>query len=141
MRFLLVFIFLIVLNACATGDFREREFEEISIGMVKSEVLQTAGPPHWSDRNKGLDRWFYYMKPEDRQTERVVYFRKGRVVQKGERMKPLLTAEEVEELKDPPRKQQKPFKMKYTEDQLRQVIKKEIEKEEGKKTPPKFEEI
>ena len=105
-----------------------QEFSSIQIGMAKSEVLEVAGPPHWSDRYKEFDRWTYYMKPENKQTERVVYFKNGKVFQKGERIRPLLTAEEAEVLKQPRPKEQKIFKPKLNEQQLRKVIKKEIKK-------------
>ncbi len=112
------------------------------MGMVKSEVLQLAGPPHWSDRWQGHDRWIYYMKPEDRQTERVVYFRQGKVVLTGERIQPVLSAQEMDELKKPRlKKSSKEFQPSLSEDELREAIKKEIKKQNKNDKPPKFETI
>jgi outer membrane protein assembly factor BamE (lipoprotein component of BamABCDE complex) len=112
------------------------------MGMVKSEVLAVAGSPHWSDRWNNHDRWIYYMKPEDKQTERIVYFKKGRVVLTGERIKPALTAEEMDGLKKPkPTPQARDFEPSLSEDELRKVIKKEIRKQNKTKEKPQFETI
>ncbi len=142
MRSLLLTSLLFVFSACSVTNNRKAEFAAIEMGMVKSEVLEVAGPPHWSDRWKGHDRWIYYMVPEDRQTERVVYFRGGKVVLTGERIKPLLTAEEMDSLKEPRLKEStKNFQPSMNEEELRKAIKKEIEKEDKKKPKPKFEKL
>ena len=108
----------------------------IEIGMSKSEVLDVAGPPHWSDRYDGYDRWTYYMNPIRKQQEKIVYFRQGLVIQKGLKEKPLLTAEEMEEIKKP-RVKTKPYQRKYSDEQLRGLIKQEIRKESQKKKTKK----
>lgn len=142
MRSLVFLSLLLILNNCSTQQKRVEEFEAIRIGMLKSEVLHTAGAPHWSDRYHDLDRWIYYLKPKDRQTERVVYFRNGKVVLKGERIKPTLTAEEAEAIKQPkPPTTTSSFKPSMTEEEVRAAIKKEIKKKEGKKKQPHFEEL
>ena len=139
MKSFLIFTVLFIVVGCSTPD-RKSEFAAIEIGMVKSEVLDAAGPPHWSDRQSigdhSYDRWFYYMEPEARQAERVVYFLKGKVFQKGERIKPALSAEEMEEIKKPRVKKPKAFTPSMSEEELRQAIKKEIKKQE-KKNPKK----
>lgn len=141
MRTLWVLV-LFFLGACATpNERRQAEFDSIKVGMTKFEVIDKAGPPHWSDRWKGHDRWMYYMVPDDRQTERVVYFKEGQVVLTGERIQPLFSAEEVEEIKKPRvSKKAQDFKPTYNEEQLREVIKKEIEKENKGKKQPQVEE-
>ena len=132
MRPLTLVLSLLLLSACTSGKKRQQEFESIQIGMVKSEVLEVAGPPHWSDRSGELDRWIYYMKPEDKQTERIIYFRRGKVFQKGLRKKPALTAEEMEQVKQP-RVIYKASKPSLSKSQLREVLKKEVEQKTPKK--------
>ena len=137
--FLLILIFMA--SACSSSQWRQQEFSDIRMGMKKSEVIEVAGPPHWSDRYRGLDRWAYYLEPGDRQTERVVYFKDGKVLQKGERNKPLLSAEEADSIKEPRPAKQKPFKPSMTEDQLRKEIKKEIKKAKKTKKKPRYESL
>ncbi len=140
MKLFSLIIFLLILTHCSHSEYSRRlEFESIKMGMVKSEVLDSAGPPHWSDRNKGMDRWFYYLEPGDRQTEKVVYFKEGRVFRKGLRDQPLLTAEEAEEIKRPKVPLPKPFKPSMTEKQLRKAIKKEIKKNKRHKRKSQYE--
>ncbi len=141
MRYSLIIILVFALVACASPNERRLEdFEAIKTGMIKADVLEVAGPPHWSDRWQDHDRWMYYMVPDDRQTERVVYFKNGKVVLTGERIKPLLSAEEMDELKKPRSSQKnKDFKPSMSEDELRKAIKKEIEKQNKGKKKPKFE--
>lgn len=128
---------LIFLTSCQTPEQRlSRQFKAVELGMTKSQVLEVAGPPHWSDHNKGLDRWFYYMEPEARQSEQIVFFKQGKVSGKGQREKPTFTAEEEEQIKAP-RPPKVDFKPTYTEKQMRALIKKEIEKKEGKKKKAK----
>lgn len=139
MRNLSIFLFLGLLVQCSsTIERRRAEFEAVKIGMVKSEVLDVAGPPFWSDHNDGFDRWIYYMEPEGRQSEKIIYFQNGTVVRKGLREKPVLTAEEMEEIKKPKPEKMKPFTPTYNQKELRKVIKKAVDKEEKKKKPKKY---
>lgn len=127
---------LLVITSCNSVGRRTQEFEKIELGMVKSEVLDVAGPPFWSDRYEGMDRWIYYMEPNTKQIEKVVYFKEGQVFQKGYREKPTLSAEEMEEIKKPRVKtstDEKTFTPKYSDEELRQIIKKEINKQQPKK--------
>lgn len=137
---LLALLCSLLLTACSSKDWREREFNSIELGMSKSEVLDQAGPPHWSDRYDGYDRWIYYMNPERKHQERVVYFKQGVVIQKGLKEKPFLSAEEMEEVKAP-RIKTKPYKRKYSDEQLKKIIKKEIQKKEGKPKESKLKKI
>lgn len=133
MRSLIFALSILSFVACSQSQRKQDEFSKIEMGMVKSEVLEVAGPPHWSDRKQEMDRWFYYMKPEDRQTERVVYFKDGKVFLKGLKKQPLLTAEEAEELKKPRQKKSTTeFKPRYNEAQLRKAVKKEVDKKSKK---------
>lgn len=128
----LLIISLLAYTACSSKDKIQKEFNAIEIDMVKSEVLEVAGPPYWSDRKDGQDRWIYYLKPEDKSTERVVYFEDNKVVAKGLKKKARLSAEEMESIKaDRPPKVI--YKRKVSDEQLRNIIKKEVQKEEKKK--------
>lgn len=137
MRRFLLLCGVLFLTSCQTD--RVAEYDAVEIGMAKSEVLDIAGPPHWSDHTEGHDRWIYYMKPETRQQERIVYFQHGMVVKKGLREKPVLTAQEMEEIKKP-RQKKIMFKPKYTDEQLKKIIKKEI-KQKGREEKENFEPI
>ena len=136
MKVILSALILLVLLGCNSAEKRKMEFEKIELGMIKSEVLEVAGPPFWSDRSNGMDRWIYYMEPDTKQIEKVVYFKEGRVFQKGVRQKPTLTAEEMEEVKKPRVKSTnvKPYERKYSDDELKKIIKKEIKKQKPKKS-------
>ncbi len=114
------------------------EFEAIELGMAKTDVIALAGAPSWSDRKEDQDRWFYYLVPDDRETERVVYFENGKVVEKGLRRKPLLSPEELDSLNKSDKEIS--FKPRYTQDQLRQLLKEEAEKAKPKRKE-KFEKI
>ena len=127
MKLLLIGLCLLIVS-CSSRDKRQEEFKNIEIGMVKSEVLDVAGPPYWSDRKNNEDRWIYYMDPEDKDTERIVYLKNNKVVRKGLRELPLLSAEEMEAIKKE-RPDLKPHKPSVSEEELREIIKKEIEKE------------
>jgi len=127
-------VFFFFLVSCNFIEIREQEFKSIKKGMTKSQVLGMAGSPHWSDRKSGRDRWFYYMNPHDRNTERVVYFKNNKVVEKGYRKKPsekpeLLKKDSVRSNSD---------KSVPSEEELREIIKEEIRK---KSKPVKFERI
>lgn len=140
-RIILILAIMVFLGVtgCSTPSAREHEFDKIQLGMLKSEVLDVAGPPKWTDRQNSQDLWIYLMKSNDRESERIVYFENGKVVQTGLRNKPALTAEEEENLKNP-RPKDIHFKPSMSEDQLRKEIKKEIEKKNPQK-PEKFEKI
>ncbi len=129
----ILIIFISTVRCVSDYEQRKAEFDAVEIGMVKSEVLDIAGPPHWSDHKHDHDRWIYYMKPEGRQSEKIIYFRKGVVVRKGLREKPVLTPEEMDEIKKPKPIKPKPFTPTYTKEELRKVIKKAVDEEEKRK--------
>ena len=134
-------LLLTTLTACQQAKKRHQEFSSIEMGMLKSEVLDVAGSPHWSDRHMNMDRWIYYLEPGKKQTERVVYFKNGQVFQKGQRIKPLLSAEEMEDIKKPRSPRTTEFQPSMDEEQLRRVIKKEIQKSKKNRKNPNFEAI
>ncbi len=126
--------FFFFLVSCNLIETRKQEFRNIKKNMTKSQVLGVAGSPHWSDRKGDHDRWFYYIDPHDRNTERVVYFKNNKVIKKGYRKKPsegpkLLKKDSVRSGSDEPIP---------SEEELRELIKKEIRK---KSKPVKYEKI
>ena len=142
MKPLLSIAILLTLVSCSSSaDKRQREFDEVRIGMIKAEVIEVVGPPHWSDHKRGLDRWFYYMKPNKKQNEKIIFFVKGKVYRKGHREKPTLTAEEMEEIKRP-RVIYKKHKPSVSKEELRKILKKEIQKDASKpKKTIKYEKL
>lgn len=133
-------LLLISLAACHTLNDRRQDYARVDVGMSKPQVMDTLGPPSWSDRRKGEDRWIYFLDPHDRTTERIVYFRDGIVTRKGPRDAPKLTAEEMEEIKA-----ERPLEMDHqpslSDEELKKVIKKEIEEKEGRQKPSQFEKL
>ena len=135
----LLFLLFFLVAACSSQQTRIEEFNSIQLGMVKSDVIAKAGAPYWSDRKKGQDRWIYYMNPKDREQEKVVYFEDGKVVAIGARKKSTLSADEMDAIKEKKIKT-KPHKRKYSDKELKQIIKKELKKSK-KKSETKFEKI
>lgn len=129
MRILLISTSLLLMS-CQLWISRQDEFDSVQVGMTKPEVIEALGSPSWSDRKNGEDRWIYFLAPHDRSSEKLVYFKKGVVSRKGLRDKPTLTAEELDALKKE-RPQPYSHKPSVSENELREIIKKEIEKKEG----------
>ncbi len=129
MRILLISTFLLLMS-CQLWTSRQDEFNDVQLGMTKPQVIEVLGSPSWSDRKNGEDRWIYFLDPQNRSSERLVYFKKGVVSRKGLRDKPMLTAEEMDALKKE-RPQSFTHKPSVSEKELRKIIKKEIEKKEG----------
>ena len=130
-------VFFLFPVSCSLTEIRQQEFKNIKKGMTKSEVLGVAGDPHWSDRKNGKDRWFYYIDPHNRRTEKVVYFKKNRVIGKGYRNQP---SPEETDSKLPGKSSGHPGSKEPipSEQELRELIKEEIKK---KSKPVKFEKI
>ena len=122
----------LLLASCQLWTTRQDEFNQVQIGMTKPEVIEVLGSPSWSDRKEGEDRWIYFLDPQDRSSERLVYFKEGIVSRKGLRDKPTLTAEEMEAIKKD-RPKTYTHQPSVSENELRKIIKKEIEKQEGPK--------
>jgi hypothetical protein len=85
----------ILFGACQTPPIKD--FEHISLGQDKSDVIETVGGPSWSDRRKGIDRWTYIIYQDGVRLERQVHFLDGIVTYKGEPVQPFITAEEQDQ--------------------------------------------
>ena len=142
LRFLWIFLFIVL--GCQSKPPVKQAFQELKLGALKGDVLETMGSPVRSTRKKGVDRWYYYLTPEASKSIRVLHFKKGVLVYKGEPVKPLLTADEMEEIKQQYKhqgqgKKIKPFKRSVSDKQLKKIIKKEIKGESKKNS--RFEEL
>jgi outer membrane protein assembly factor BamE len=73
------FIFLI---GCQSNP--KIQFEKISEGMEKNEVLGLMGPPSASFRFSGRDRWIYRFYDRDQKFVKEVHFSEGKAVYVGE---------------------------------------------------------
>jgi outer membrane protein assembly factor BamE len=83
------------LCGCQTAPIKD--FETVSLGHDKSDVLETIGGPSWQDRRKGFDRWTYIIYQDGVRLERQIYFLDGIVTYKGDPIQPFITAEEQDE--------------------------------------------
>lgn len=106
--------------------------------MRKRDVLDLAGNPRFTDRKKGIDRWYYYLEPERPSSIREVHFRDNIVIYKGKRIQPDLTVEEEEAVRAP---KPKPYIKSMSDEELKGLIKKELKKEKKKKKKPRYEKI
>lgn len=127
-------ITLFLLAGCQLAISRTEEFNQVRVGMSKQDVIETLGSPSWSERKEGEDLWIYFLDPQDRSKEKIVYFADGMVVGKGDRKTPAITAEEADALKEP---RSTPYRHtpSLSEKELRESIKKEVEKQNPK---PKY---
>ncbi len=133
-------LFFCFLAGCNLAEIRKQELGNIKNSMTKSEVLGTVGPPHWSDWKNGQDRWFYYMDPHDRRTERIIYFENNKVVDKGYRENTSSGEVEIPETDNP--FHSPIISPIISEKELRKLIKEEIKKKtKSPSKPGTFESI
>lgn len=140
LRILLAFCFIFV--GCQSRQ-PAQAFGRLKLGLLKGDVLAIMGSPARSTRKKGIDRWYYYMEPENPNSLKVLHFDQSRLIYKGDPIKPLLTAEEMEEIKKQYNhqgqgKKPKPFKRSVSDKALKEMIKKEMKSEKKKS---RFEEL
>lgn len=79
MNRLLTILGVFFLAACATP--LEKSLSELSLGMEKSEVLEKAGSPRTSQRNKSKDIWTYSFFRGDKEFRQKLIFENGRVIE------------------------------------------------------------
>ncbi len=91
-RVLSVIVVGVFFGACQTPPIKE--FEDVSLGQDKSDVIEAVGGPSWRDRRKGFDRWTYVIYQDGVRLERQIHFLDGVVTYKGEAIQPFITAEE-----------------------------------------------
>jgi outer membrane protein assembly factor BamE len=77
-----VLIFFMGLLGCQTNP--KRQFEKISNGMEKNNVLHLMGPPTTSLRFSGKDRWIYRFYENDERFVKEIHFLDGKAVYVGD---------------------------------------------------------
>lgn len=85
-----------VLLGCQSEPIND--FNKVSLGHDKSDVLEVVGGPSWKDRRNGMDRWTYIIYQDGVRLERQVQFLDGIVTYSGEPIQPFLSAEEQDYL-------------------------------------------
>ena len=123
-------IFIIIFGGCQANQKRLDDYNNIELGMRKRDVLDVAGNPRFTDRRDSVDRWYYYLVPEDPKSVRVVHFKENIVIYKGEHVEPSLTAAEADALKEP---EPPAYIRTLSDEELKEMIKKDIRKEKKKK--------
>ena len=103
--------------------------------MQKADVLELMGSPVSTSRKYGADRWYYYIKPGNKKSKRVLYFDEGFLIYRGRIIPPPISAEEADMLKEPKQKAEPmgSTRRSMTDEELRALIKKEIRKKKRKK--------
>lgn len=96
MKFILKFCLLIGLISALTDCQSKpiKDFEKITLGHDKSDVIEFIGGPTWSDRRDGFDRWNYIIFQDGVRLEREIRFYEGIVAYIGEPIKPFISAVE-----------------------------------------------
>ncbi len=90
--FVMKLFFIFNLLGCQTSPIKE--FNKISLGNDKSDVIELIGGPSWYDRKEGTDRWTYILFQDGIRLEREIRFAEGVVAYIGEPQKPFISAEE-----------------------------------------------
>jgi hypothetical protein len=79
MRFRVMFIMLIV-SGCAS---QVRVLDNVHEGMDKDEVLEAAGNPKRTFRSNSEDHWIYIFFKDDKEWDRQIDFKAGKVIRIG----------------------------------------------------------
>lgn len=140
MPFVILF-FAVIFAGCTTSEKRLNDYNNIEIGMRKRDVLDAAGNPRFTDRRDSVDRWYYYLVPEEPSSMKVVHFKDNIVIYKGDHVEPSLTAKDADRLKEP---EPPPYIRTMSDEELKEVIKKDIRRDKKKKQEkpePTFEKI
>ncbi|MEY4617330.1 MAG: hypothetical protein RJB66_2290 [Pseudomonadota bacterium] len=86
----------LLLVGCQTAPIED--FNKVSLGYDKSDVLEIVGGPSWKDRRNGMDRWTYIIYQDGVRLERQIQFLDGIVNYTGEPIRPFISAEEQDAL-------------------------------------------
>ncbi|MCE3010299.1 MAG: outer membrane protein assembly factor BamE [Proteobacteria bacterium] len=71
-----------------------KQFNKVSVGMEKDQVLEIMGSPQQTLRRSGADRWTYVFYNTETQESRQVHFSEGKAIYVGEVYKPEVSAED-----------------------------------------------
>ena len=70
------------LVGCATN--MKQEFEDLKMGMDKTDVLDSMGSPAQSEIHNGVEYWKYVFYHKKKKMTKEVQFRDGLLIYKGE---------------------------------------------------------
>ncbi len=96
LRYSLILVSFSIFEACQSSPIKE--FNKITLGNDKSDVIELIGGPNWYDRREGTDRWTYIIFQDGVQLEREIRFSEGIVAYVGEPVKPFITAAEQDSI-------------------------------------------
>ncbi len=68
--------------SCATHP-TVSDFDQIKNSMEKADVIEVLGPPHTSQRRRGVDVWTYRFWREGQAERREIHFVEGAVIYAG----------------------------------------------------------
>ncbi|MFN7262516.1 MAG: outer membrane protein assembly factor BamE [Pseudobdellovibrionaceae bacterium] len=71
-----------------------KQFNKVTVGMEKDQVLEIMGSPQQTLRRSGADRWTYVFYNQETKESRQVHFSEGKAVYVGEVYKPEVSAED-----------------------------------------------
>lgn len=82
-----IYLFFVILaSGCQTNMLKQ--FDKITPGMEKDDVLEMMGSPTTSLRFHGKDRWIYVFYEDKLRFEKEIHFFENNVTYKGERWEP-----------------------------------------------------
>jgi len=92
----LVFMVVIgsLLMGCQTNMLKE--YQKLSPGMEKDDVLQVMGSPQRTQRFHGKDRWTYIFYDSRTRYEKEIQFFEGSAIYVGDTWEPEITAAQVD---------------------------------------------
>lgn len=83
-----------LLSGCQTSMLKE--YNKISLGMEKDDVLELMGSPQRTQRFHGKDRWTYVFYDTKVRYEKEVQFFEGNAIYVGDKWEPEVTAAQVD---------------------------------------------
>lgn len=88
----------VFISACQSSP--SRDFDKVSQGMTKGDVLEIMGSPSWTLRWKGMDRWNYSFYQDESLIQKELHFNAGKVQYKGDPLVPLISAEDQDRINE-----------------------------------------
>ena len=95
-KFQLLFFACLITAGCQTS--RIKNFDKVTLGQTKGEVVELAGSPLRTERVSGHDRWTYFFEQPGGPIEQVLIFENNKVSYKGVPPKPFISAEEQDRI-------------------------------------------
>ena len=92
----LLFISIFLFAGCTISQ--KKQFEKVTVGMEKDQVLSLLEAPQRTQRWHGMDRWTYIFYDDNQRFEKEVHFNEGRANYVGDIYVPTIPAEEQDKL-------------------------------------------